>query len=113
MYYDEERYGDDRPATESEAHAEWHRNAGVPMGQPGCPQDACDPYYDEGEPCDVCGRYCDGNHPEEFTSRCAVCGEPCDGRGGGTAEMYDPNQPEEAGGIVHADCGLGKGWEIA
>jgi hypothetical protein len=34
------------PATPSEAHAEWHRNAGVPMGQPGCPQDAChpDPY---------------------------------------------------------------------
>lgn len=25
----------------SDAHAEWHRNAGVPMGQPGCPQDAC------------------------------------------------------------------------
>ena len=25
----------------AEAHAEWHRNAGVPMGQPGCPQDAC------------------------------------------------------------------------
>lgn len=30
-------------ATESEAHVEWHRNSGVPMGQPGCPQDACDP----------------------------------------------------------------------
>lgn len=29
------------PATESEAHAEWHRNSGVPMGTPGCPQDAC------------------------------------------------------------------------
>lgn len=28
-------------ATESEAHAEWHRNSGVPMGLPGCPQDAC------------------------------------------------------------------------
>lgn len=27
--------------TQSEAHAEWHRNAGVPMGTPGCPQDAC------------------------------------------------------------------------
>ena len=34
----------DRPATESEAHAEWHRNAGVPMGQPGCPWDACHDY---------------------------------------------------------------------
>jgi hypothetical protein len=29
-------------ATMSDAHSEWHRNAGVPMGQPGCPQDACD-----------------------------------------------------------------------
>lgn len=28
-------------ATPSTAHAEWHRNAGVPMGTPGCPQDAC------------------------------------------------------------------------
>lgn len=44
---EEERY--DRPATESEAHAEWHRNAGIPMGTPGCPWDAChvddDPDY--------------------------------------------------------------------
>lgn len=28
-------------ATMSDAHREWHLNAGVPMGQPGCPQDAC------------------------------------------------------------------------
>lgn len=33
---------DDRPATESEAHVEWHLNSGVPIGQP-CPWDACDP----------------------------------------------------------------------
>jgi hypothetical protein len=33
-------------ATMADAHSEWHRNAGVPMGQPGCPQDACDPYPD-------------------------------------------------------------------
>lgn len=31
---------DDRPATQAEAHVEWHINAGVPMGQP-CPWDAC------------------------------------------------------------------------
>jgi hypothetical protein len=30
-------------ATMDDAHREWHRNTGVPMGQPGCPQDACDP----------------------------------------------------------------------
>lgn len=45
--YENERY--EHTATESEAHAEWHRNAGVPMGQPGCPQDAChgDEFYDD------------------------------------------------------------------
>lgn len=41
MYFDrDEEYGP--MATMADAHAEWHRNAGVPMGQPGCPQDACD-----------------------------------------------------------------------
>ena len=29
-------------ATMSDAHREWHRNAGVPVGLP-CPMDACDP----------------------------------------------------------------------
>lgn len=33
-------------ATPGDAHAEWHRNAGVPMGTPGCPQDACHPIDD-------------------------------------------------------------------
>ena len=28
-------------ATMSDAHREWHRNTGIPMGLPGCPQDAC------------------------------------------------------------------------
>lgn len=48
-------------ATMSDAHAEWHRNAGVPMGTPGCPQDACHPLdmpedYEEPEPVPVrCG----------------------------------------------------------
>jgi len=32
-------------ATMSDAHAEWHRNSGVPMGLPGCPQDACHTDY--------------------------------------------------------------------
>jgi hypothetical protein len=36
-----------RTATPSEAHAEWHLNAGVPMGTPGCPQDACHPVDDD------------------------------------------------------------------
>ena len=36
-------------ATEAEAHAEWHRNAMVPMGTPGCPQDACHPIEEPDE----------------------------------------------------------------
>jgi hypothetical protein len=28
-------------ATMADAHREWHQNTGVPMGTPGCPQDAC------------------------------------------------------------------------
>ncbi len=31
----------------ADAHREWHRNARVPMGQPGCPQDACHDDYDQ------------------------------------------------------------------
>lgn len=49
-YYLEDEFDDrySRPATEAEAHVEWHINAGVPMGTPGCPQDAChgEPEYD-------------------------------------------------------------------
>ena len=48
-------------ATMGDAHREWHRNAGVPMGTPGCPQDAChlpDPYCweccDDGSDCPAC-----------------------------------------------------------
>lgn len=39
-------------ATMADAHREWHWNAGVPMGQAGCPQDACHPMddYDYDEP---------------------------------------------------------------
>ena len=28
-------------ATMADAHREWHLNSGVPVGLPGCPQDAC------------------------------------------------------------------------
>ena len=40
MYFREE---EGRLATDAEAHVEWHMNSGVPMGTPGCPQDACHP----------------------------------------------------------------------
>jgi len=42
MFYDAWRDEMAHPmATEADAHREWHRNTGVPMGTPGCPQDAC------------------------------------------------------------------------
>ena len=47
-YAQQERYS--VLATPADAHREWHANAGVPMGTPGCPQDAChvdDLGYDE------------------------------------------------------------------
>jgi hypothetical protein len=38
-------------ATPGDAHREWHWNTGIPMGTPGCPQDACHPVEDfEPEP---------------------------------------------------------------
>jgi hypothetical protein len=60
--YEDDDYGYTRQATEAEAHAEWHLNSGVPMGTPGCPQDAChadddfDPSEINGEPIDS-GRF--------------------------------------------------------
>ena len=70
-------------ATPSDAHREWHLNAGVPMGTPGCPQDACHPpeYPDEPvytiDDCtaefgphehdpDECYRILDGMNPEPW-----------------------------------------------
>ena len=40
-------------ATMSDAHAEWHLNSGVPMGMPGCPQDACHPHEDYDEDAEI------------------------------------------------------------
>lgn len=52
---------------------------------------------------------------EGDASRCEICGEPLDGRGNGTAEMYDPTATAQPAPslIVHADCGLGRGMEVA
>lgn len=63
MFANEDRDNAWRPlATMSEAHREWHLNAGVPMGQPGCPQDACHPVDDDiYEPQVKCG-YCKARH---------------------------------------------------
>lgn len=45
--------------------------------------------------------------------RCELCGEPLDGRGNGTAEMYDPDQPDAESVLCHADCGLARDYEVA
>lgn len=47
-------------ATTADAHAEWHRNTDIPMGTPGCPQDAChieDHCWEcgDGGGCSACG----------------------------------------------------------
>lgn len=45
--------------------------------------------------------------------RCVLCGTDAYDGGSGPAEMHDPQDPEEQGGLVHADCGLARGWEIS
>lgn len=49
---------------------------------------------------------------------CVICGEHV--LDGGAAEMHDAamlNDPdlwsEAEGGLVHAECGLAKGWEVS
>mgnify|MGYP007039604440 CR=1 FL=1 len=67
-------------ATMADAHREWHRNTGVPMGQPGCPQDACDPWpFDDDDdyvpaplPPDIDCGHCGGRHANvETVHECA------------------------------------------
>jgi hypothetical protein len=70
-----------RCATPGEAHAEWHLNAGVPMGTPGCPQDACHPIEDfepEPEPGEgVRCAHCKGRHWDvNGVRRCAAATLP-------------------------------------
>jgi len=93
-------------ATMSDAHAEWHRNAGVPMGQPGCPQDAChlpDPWCwecgDEDPACPACRCTCgchdQGGPSRTLTGRDDVSGELCcacpvDPHRGNYPDPWDP-----------------------
>lgn len=44
-------------------------------------------------------------------SRCELCGEEFKDKIP-EAEMYDPNKDDQSY-IVHADCGLSRGWEVA
>ena len=48
-------------ATMADAHLEWHRNSGLPVGYPGCPQDACHLPDPDPEVSMACG-YCHTRH---------------------------------------------------
>lgn len=43
---------------------------------------------------------------------CVICSEKVTSEND-PAEMHNPDNPEEEGGICHANCGLGKGWVIS
>lgn len=55
---------------ESEAHRDWHTATGIPMGTPGCPQDAC--HLPEPEHCIGCGDYLDEDQAHCGEAACAV-----------------------------------------
>jgi hypothetical protein len=48
--------------------------------------------------------------------QCYLCGETIsllDAEHGNVAEMFDPESIELASEIVHAECGLSRGWEVS
>lgn len=47
-----------------------------------------------------------------MNNRCEICGELFDDNSQ-KAEMYDPAEPEDEALIVHAECGLQSGLEVA
>jgi hypothetical protein len=45
---------------------------------------------------------------------CAICEEAFQRSDEGMiAEMYDPHEPSDDSFLVHAECGIAAGWEIA
>jgi hypothetical protein len=44
--------------------------------------------------------------------RCVICGEAVTSDDD-PAEMHNPDNPEEEGGICHGECGIAKGWDIS
>lgn len=71
--------------------------------------------------CDECGQEWSDDH--ECDERCTICGERFTDEQmehGNYAEMYDPNAVPQTNagvsghaGVVHAECGLARGWELA
>ncbi len=43
---------------------------------------------------------------------CVICGETVTSDND-PGEMHNPENPEEEGGIVHAQCGLDRGWVVS
>ena len=50
--------------------------------------------------------------PKYVLGECVICGETVT-MNDSPAEMHDPANPEERGGVVHAECGIAKGWEVS
>jgi hypothetical protein len=48
--------------------------------------------------------------PKPSTNNCAICEERL-WTWSNTAEMHDPSSQKS--GLVHAECGVGSGWEIS
>jgi hypothetical protein len=53
-----------------------------------------------------------GKKSEDHAGTCAICGEACY-FGDDIGEMHHPDNPEELGGIVHAQCGLDQHWVMS
>jgi hypothetical protein len=51
------------------------------------------------------------SEPEHAEEACAICGEPI--AVVDLAEMHDPDNPEESGGVVHAECGMQAEWVVS
>jgi hypothetical protein len=61
-----------------------------------------------------------GTKVEEQVEPCAICGEPVRPSDDDAAEMHDASMlsdpemfSEAEGGIVHAECGIAKGWQVS
>lgn len=100
-------------ATESQAHREWHRNAGVPMGTPGCPQDACHPVEEYDPPTVKCGnKAAHGGEPGYHYSAAEVreCYRqryqpaPTQGRASLPNEPWHSTGPQERQGHWESRC---------
>ena len=81
-------------ATMGDAHREWHANTGIPMGTPGCPQDACHP--PEEPYCFTCYDAPDAT-VDGLTEdhKCPDCGTEAEMFGCETCGEYKPAHPND------------------